>query len=324
MALQYFDYTSSGAPTLFGANGKGTTLLDFLLVTKGGWGATIVSGNSRIYTPVTGNTLLYAAHDSTISGAATKMTVRGCEAASGVGTANLTNPFPLSSQLTDANAVFFMDTTAQSAINRPWFALVGPNFLLLAIIIGGNAASVGTTAGSLAVYYFGRPALYDSSDTYGTCIGLSQGTNGNDLISVSAGVVSAGAANTGSLYWDRNHDGTVLSSRGGISAPNTFGALNPGPVFPHPDTLKMYLDKVALSDGASQTSTSGAKSQLVRGWMQNLRFPQHSGYSTANIAPGDTFTDTGYNAAANFLFLAHQLATPFVAIETTDTWAPPA
>lgn len=150
--LQYFDYTSSGAPSLWGANGKLATLFDWLLNTKGGWTIPFSSGNSRIYTPVSGNTSLYLADDSTISGSAFAATVRACESASGVGTANLTNAFPTSAQHADAAAVWDKDTSAQSAISRPWAALVSDTWMMIGILVSGNTASPGTTSSSLAVY----------------------------------------------------------------------------------------------------------------------------------------------------------------------------
>lgn len=323
MAFNFVSYLTPGAPNCFGANNQGTLLLDYILGTIGGWTTlfTNTTSGSRVYQPVSGNTVLYAASQSTISGSANVVTVRAAESATNFGSANLTNPFPTVAQAADsANCIWWLDSAVQSAINRPWWAIVSDSWVLFAVLVTGNTASVGTTSSQLAVQFYGRPSLVDSADSFGTVLTI---TTTGSIIALLSSATSAGVGSTANIFWDRNHDGTILSSRGAIPAPGSFGGVASAPTYPHPDTGKMYRQKVALTDAASTTAAIGSKALLVRGWMPNLWFPQHTSYNTANIAPGDTFTDTGYNPSALFLFIASQLATPFCAIETTNTWSAP-
>ena len=95
MSIIHLTEASSGAPRNSGTNGDLCVLLDWALVTNGGWSIVQTAANARVYKPIGGNGfLLYVNHDSAVSGAAQLATVRGCESATAASEAGLVSPFP--------------------------------------------------------------------------------------------------------------------------------------------------------------------------------------------------------------------------------------
>lgn len=123
MSFYYFTSSDSGAPALSGTNGTFVTLLDWILVTKGGWTQVYSGTNKAVYRAPSGNRFyLRVVHDSAVSGSAQRATVRGYESMSGIDTG--TDPFPTVAQQSDANSNWSASQAANSGRGEAQFPLV--------------------------------------------------------------------------------------------------------------------------------------------------------------------------------------------------------
>jgi hypothetical protein len=140
MSLIHLNQASAGAPRNSGTNGDLVTLLDWALVTNGGWTIDKTATNARVYLPVSGNGFrLYVNHDSAVSGAATLATVRGCETATAASEAGVTNPFPTIAEIAATSATWCVSSAA-STTSRNFDIYVTPSFMMYFSNINGLVA----------------------------------------------------------------------------------------------------------------------------------------------------------------------------------------
>lgn len=312
MSFYYFTSSDSGAPALSGTNGTFVTLLDWILVTKGGWTQVYSGTNKAVYRAPSGNRFyLRVVHDSAVSGSAQRATVRGYESMSGIDTG--TDPFPTVAQQSDANSNWSASQSANSTA-RAYFGLVTDTFVELFV----QAASTNGTK----YYFFGDVAAAIDTDAWATAICV-QGS-ASTSIDGSPGMQSASNV----YYWARSIDGSVKSSKGVLQIPGGFGLLGnisaaaaPCAAYPHAYDTKLHHAAVPLGCNANAASSIGTLAMPARGWIPNLRQPLHS---TGTVTTGDTLTDSSYDASAVFVLASASAgAGAFCLLEKTDTWSPP-
>jgi hypothetical protein len=329
MAFYYFTWQDSGAPTLTGQNGSltnsgNTGVLDWVLVTKGGWTKSQTATNGSVFTPVTGNAVLMVIHDSATSGSATGATVRGAESASGVATASLTNPFPTLALVTDANSNWTASSTAD-ATQRPYAGIVTDSALYLWTGRGYSTANYNTTVTAGNHHFFGQFAKAISSDSYNTCVSVANTALPNSN-SAFVNSTSGGPAANSRFFADRTADGIVFSPAVTLVVPTGTAVAvgNPSPTilpaYPNGLDNKLHLCKLPIADGYSTTGGGGAKAIQTRGWLPNIWAPMEGIGTLINYK---TFVDSAYNGAALFQYLADSVGSTRVALETTNTWSAP-
>ncbi|MCD9097030.1 hypothetical protein [Luteimonas fraxinea] len=116
--FEYFDYQSPGAPVLHGAAGRLIALLDWALVSKGGWEKAFTGTNLAAYRSATGNRMFYRVDDTQ----ATYSRVRGQRGMTGI-SAGLTGQFPSNAQAGNINLFGVrkaFDTGPASDFQRYW------------------------------------------------------------------------------------------------------------------------------------------------------------------------------------------------------------
>lgn len=314
--VQYFNSSSSGAPALTGQNGAMVTLLNWLLVTQGGWTSPFTSGTTgAYYKPKAGNQfLLKVVHNSATSGSAALATVRAVESATAFGTD--TNPVPLVAQIADTSSNWIASSTADATV-RTWDALVADTFVVLEVQISTAVSEF---------HFFGDCPKMFSTDVYNTAIVVRNST------SLTGSVIgsSIGGTSTARMYFMRSIDGTVLSCVAYCTLPNSGAAMGfntQSDVYPPNFDSKWHKLKIVLADVGSTTITQNvAKATAWRAWLPNVWHSMHSGYT--GVTNRDIHSDTAYNASAVFQafgagFTATTLSTAVWVIEQTDTWVQP-
>lgn len=307
MTFYAFTSSDSGAPTLNGVNGSMINVLDWIIVTKGG-GTKVHSGaNKAIYQFAGGGMYLRVVHDSAVSGEARKVTIRGCESATGID--SFTDPFPTAAQLSDANAVVYASITSNSTA-RPYWGVVTNDFIVMIVQTSSNNQCL--------TWCFGKAVPALSSDVWSTVICL-QPVNYS-----SYGLTSASATATQpSAFFARSVDGSIKSS---VAITNTAGGSGLGnstygAAYPHPFDAKLHHAPVSLICWGSTNSAIGISAMPIRAWLPNVREPLHK---ATLINSGDTFTDTSYNASfVGKLFQNETVAGPWGIVEFSDTWSAP-
>jgi len=325
MAFHYLTFLDSGAPTLTGQNGSltnsgNTGVLDWALVTKAGWTKSFTATNSSVFTPVTGNTVLYVAHDSAISGAAQKATVRAGESATAVGSANLTNPFPTVALNSDALSSWTVSNTADSTA-RPYYILITDSFIYIWLGYLYTTSNYNTTTTSSNAHIYGQFSKAFSSDSYNTVLSVNAASGVSAGSAFTNAVGSSPVGNT-RLWADRTLDGSVFSPCVTLITPGGGAVGNPNTV-PYPNALdsKLHLAKIAIGDGGVQSGTlSATKTIHCRGWLPNIWVPLER---VGTILNSKTFVDSSYNAAALFQAFVNTNNTEFEVLETTNTWSAP-
>lgn len=321
MALMWLRSTDVGAPTLNGVNGSLCNVLNWALV-QNGWAVEYTATNARVYRPGSGNRRrLHVRHDSAISGAANKATVRGCENATSA--TALVDPFPTVAQVAN-NACKWQTSQTADATARPWKILLAPTFFYLFVMQDG---SIGHT-----IYFFGDVPPAEAGDVWNTMIWQDADINvDGSYAPLWSAIQQTIVCNPPSrFYWCRNIDGTVKSipaAMVGHSA-SYVGVTSGLPVAREGYNSKIHHEKLAYCCPGAQASISPTKSIFRRGWAPNLWQGLHNGRGTTNLCnQGDTFTNTAYNAAATFsidlIYSIDSTGYPWIIIEETDTWVNP-
>ncbi|SDQ41841.1 hypothetical protein SAMN05216569_1050 [Pseudoxanthomonas sp. CF125] len=312
---------SSGATRNSGTNGDLCTLLDWALP-QAGWAIEYTAANARVYRAASGNRLrVNVRHDSAISGAAQRCFVRGCESASSA--TAITDPFPLASQVVDANSNWLVSTTA-STVDRPFIICLNETFFYY-------FSQVGSVANEWSMGFFGdAPAEY-SGDSWNTVCAVRANASNTAVSTNGIGQpTSCGftVGPTGQIFFARDVTGAIKSSQssiGGFSSTSVaMGQLTAGNAARAGYQNKIYRTHVGVNDYASITGTASTLALISRAWLPNLWQPLHLGRGA--VSDVDTFTDTAYNPAASFRMLSCNGATttgPCCIIEETDTWVAP-
>jgi hypothetical protein len=304
-----------GAPPSNGVNGSGNDLMNWLLVTVGGWSRIFhdaATNQSVFQMPGGSQRCLYVCHDSSVSGDVRRMTVRGCESASGFDYADLVNPFPNTSQVADASSVWLMSSTT-NAVARPYRAQVWESGVILMIDqdSNGNWASIGWYVDPFAIY---------PTDNFCTNLAIRNstqvgGTNNATLSGLQSSLTSTGNP---TVYFCRSIDGLVQSSAGRIICPS--GQM--GGIAGTPTLVQGYLGQprhkpVMVSCHGSSTTTSGANAIFERAAIPGVRMPIHNGMGS--LTADDFFTDSEYSPGCLLRPIGVPSA-PFILSEETNTW----
>ena len=314
MSIIHLTEASSGAPRNSGTNGDLCVLLDWALVTNGGWSIVQTAANARVYKPIGGNGfLLYVNHDSAVSGAAQLATVRGCETATAASEAGVVNPFPTIAEIAATSATWLVSSLA-STVTRNFDIYVTSTFVIYISNING------TTINDIQMWGDISPTL--AGDIYNTVCSSRNGTGTTTAVGytcTNSGVVQG----TLHLWMCRSYDGTVKSTTASIvnQGGANLGAVNA--------TSAAFLGATGLIDrqkcqvldtGATTTTFATAKGVVNRGWIPNLWNPVHASNGTVNNR--DTFTDTSYNGSA--VFVNHMtVSTGWAIVENSNTWNAP-
>lgn len=325
MSLHWVTSADVGAISLYGVNGRGNTWGQKHLKTDRGFANPYTSANADIFLPP-GSTSngIRIAHDSAVSGAATRATFRAFESATGINT--LVDPYPTIAQVGDTASTLLLSTTADTT-PRPWWMLIGDftgpydSFFILAVQI--SATAVEWT-------YYGRPWLDDPSDTHGWLIGVRNAAN--TLPSSHQVAVASSATPNQRFFWQRSQDGSVKSTTSFFVAPyggggsGTLGVLQNTSAYASGSGMKLRRTPIMVgcSGNTGNTVTAG-KNSPWRGILQNLWQPVHTSYT--GITNADTSFDTGYDALAEFIafgmtFTGTTISNGMIVVEKTGTWHP--
>lgn len=316
----YLTNESSGAPALSGINGTLCSVLDWALVQKG-WAIEYTATNNRIYRPGAGNrNRLFVCHDGTTGGAANFALIRGCENATAAASASLTNPFPTVTQVANTSCSVCLSNGANSTA-RPYRIILTDRFLVMA------TGTTGANNGGWDMFFFGDTYGADASDAYATAIGVGNATTTTTSSRLLGNSVFPGVYGTGSIYFCRSIDGTVLSTKGSIDclsqsmAPNAWGYVYSLPAMRMGYQNRVEREKVPLSCTGSAAGTVGGLAIRRRGWLPNLWNPSHSG--AGSVTSDDVWTDSAYVSGSSFCAVLASAGSGIAILETTDTWTSP-
>jgi hypothetical protein len=322
LAIVHVNESTPGLPNsgrLSGTNGDLVGILDVALPLNG-WAIEYSTGNARIYRPGTGNRFrLYVNDDSAVSGDARLATVRGCENASAASNAGLVDPFPTSSQITDANSNWIKSSAANTTA-RNFDIWVGEDFVWYSPNIAG-------TTNVWELLFFGDIAPALAGDSYNTLVTIRNGVSGTSATWANSGNLITNSLNgSPACYLCRSYDGTVKSTRSGVMTVATqsgFGVFSPsinasllGP------TTGVDFQKVPLMDTGSNTATVSATLCLpTRGWLPNILQPWNGGRGALNAR--DDLTSTPVMALGKIVAASNLTAGSIAVIQESDDWTPP-
>lgn len=303
---------SPGAPRNSGTNGDLNALIWWALQ-QVGWSREYHDGatNASIFRPAVGNRFrLYVRHDSSVSGDARKALVRGCENASSANT--LIDPFPLASQVADANSNWLISNTASTADREFHIIAWDSGVIYLSKTTG--------TANRWQMGFFGDVSEADAPDTWGTVIYCRESASiaatsvpGSPILTLS---------NSG-LFFSRDISGTVKSSRGVMFSNSGSFANNTGNL-PNMDTGylgEIRMDRAAISCGGTGTTSTGANALQRRGFFPQLWYALAN--NRGSISENDTWTNSAYAAGSQFKLLPYLNDTQLPVFELSNTWSPP-
>lgn len=330
MPLNGFDLVTSadsGAPSLTGQNGSMNNVLNYILVTRGGWTRThhdSTTNQSVFRMPAGSQRSIWVAHDSTISGGAQVATVRGCDSATSFDYASLIAPFPTVAQVTNGLSNWMASSSADSTV-RAWRATVWESGVVFAV-------QAGTTAGyGWTVQWFQDPHVNNPTDTTATIIGNRRSNNNTNF-----GVVETaydGNANTDGFnvnsnaknYFYSSIDGSVSSS---CARPINGSSFGIGQYTNAPGITSGYLGRivhtpVSVSCFGTATVNAGAVAgscQFSRCFIIGIRNPIHS--NASGVTSDDFFTDSAYSPGSVLRPLFVSTNGSGVLMEETNTWEP--
>lgn len=317
MSFHVLTWTQPGAPSLYPTDGRLVAVLDWALP-QGGWTIDDSSGNARIYRSPSGR-YLYVNNTTATSGGPSGALVRGCESGSSIGA--LVNPFPTVAQSSDTNCNWkFTNTNSVNTQTRPWKVVIIDDFFWF---LASPFSEAETT---WAMWGFGGvPTPY--VDDYACVIGArntSLGSGSFDSLGSLAGVASLawGSGANNIICWQRNVDGSILSSRGTYnhSSTSAVGTLTAAPAPRGGYQNRIFRESIAFNDLGSQTASAGSLGLVKRGYAPNLWGPLHNG--TGGLSSEDTFQDTAYDPAAVFRPHPSAHGSGIFILEETDTWRP--
>ena len=319
--VTYVKSTDVGAISLYGQYNRFETWADKHLVTDGGWTKQAGSTGQANYRPPGQVRGLHIDHTTAITGsAATRVHVRAFESASAFGT--VTDAYPTSSQVTDANSNIALSTSADTTARR-WWMLRGSftddtdSFVFLAVEVTINATEI---------FFWGKLYPEDATDVYPWLI-TARNSTGLTGISFTMGTTASGGSSK--VYLERSKNGAVKSTLALIPLSyntTSIGVVAGGPAFTSSGGQMDVMPVRVGCSGSSNSTTNTANSSLSRGWLPSIWQPEHSSYS--NVTNADTADDTAYDAASfrqifGSTFAATSITGGAIVIETTNTWRPP-
>ncbi len=307
--------------TIDGTAGSLITVLDAALVTGEGWTKTYSGTNKAVYTQASGNGFcLRVRDDASGTGGGREALVRGGESATDVDT--LVDPFPNTTQVTDANCNWRKSNTADSTA-RTYYMVADGSFFLLLILFDGSTAR--------DLYAFGDTERYYSGDGYNTMIvsrTLNNSNNNGTCTSFSQVTGMAGGTAVPIMWFARSADGLVKSDHGfWLSNCASIGqASTTDPDYPNTATNKLHLGLLETISVYSNTVAAIQSGAMFRGTIPHCLEPI-LGSGTGTLAEGDTFKDSAYaNTDSSLMLLALHSGTfstaPKLVFQIAGTWDP--
>lgn len=157
----YFTSADSGAPVLTGSAGAMIGLLDWVLVSKGGWDKAFTGTNLAAYRSQSGNRFYLRVDDTKT----TYARMRGYRAMTSISPG--TNPFPNTTQAPSATWGWVKSMSADSTPIRYWG--VRTNRYLIMVIEHGNVTNYNGTC-HRSIVTFGDFPSYGETDPYNTLL----------------------------------------------------------------------------------------------------------------------------------------------------------
>lgn len=305
--------------TMTGQVGSLITALDTILITGEGWTSPYSGTNEKQYTQPAGNGFtLYVNDNGTGAAGAREAIVRACESSTGLTT--LTDAFPSTVLVSDANCVWRKSDTAD-ATTRSYWAVADDRFFVMVVQHGTN---------SFDCYMFGDVEPYWTGDNYATVV-INRGTGNSSTAGLAMEGTAAqfGTSANSNLWFARTPSGTTKIDRGAIvGILTTFGNLNAATAadYPHPETSKLHMRPTVIRSNGS-TGSAPADSLLVRGAVPYL-FEMMHGTGITSLVPLDTWTDSAYDASSSFIVFAEGSSTVLTGLtdryilQTAGTWDP--
>lgn len=331
-------------------------VLDWILVTKGGWSILQTDTNIRVYKmPGGSQRCLYINSTSTsVIAHTTGAEVRGCDNATSASYAGLVNPFPDDEQVPDAyqqtpngaadSSIFgwLYAFNLSTTVNRFYAAWITDKWVRLWInqYPDGATSWNGTTSDrSENSFFFGDLVPAHAGDTWCTLLIGSAGYIGSSSYQTFNNFLLPYSSIfwNNNCYWARNRTGTLKSVQGQVSV--SFGGDN------CPALGVNYLGKLSYMPISVSCSSirdvyersnyrqnmSGPESTLIRGWFENTWVATLSGVWAEGVYPPFLVVDsstTGTNRKLRFLAQDVRVNTnnrcsSWLIMEESDTWVLP-
>lgn len=262
--FEYFASTDVGAPVLTGQVGKLILVLDWVLVTKGGWAKAYTGTNLAAYRSATGNRFYLRVDDTQ-----TLMSrLRGYRAMTAISTG--TNLFPATALCPSATFGIGRSSSADATARRYWGVRTN-RYVIMAIELGS------TTAGDAyrQVFAFGDVPSLCETDTFNTVLmGLDSPAGGqffpyswvspvtplNTIASVAAAGCHMAATPTGSV----NAVGTTMATSW-LPEGQTYAVANTL----HGASGRMQLSPITINSNAIVSGGSGIG--IPRAYLPNVQ-----------------------------------------------------
>lgn len=313
--FEFFKSTDAGAPVLTGQAGKMIAVLDWVLVTKGGWAKAFTGTNLAAYRSNTGNRFYLRVDDTQ-----TIFTrLRGYRAMTAISTG--TNQFPATSLAAAATWGACKSTTAD-ATPRAYWGIRTDRYVFLVT----ESANPVETMANRAAFAFGDVPSYCETDPFNTAImGMDSPDSGYFPGSYFATSIPASVMGTSSgVHMAATPDGTIAACATQVAAPFAIQGTTYAPATPAVGASgRLQMADAAIYSAQSAANASGAT--ILRARLPNVKaclgtFPR------TGLAEGEEITAGGkthklyasqfYNAP---LDNGVSYAGGFFALEITDT-----
>jgi hypothetical protein len=333
MTVTYYTSADGSAPTLNDTAGALGAVLDAILVagygskSGAGWTRTL-SGSSThqwIWTQGSGNSCILQLDDSAATGTATYARAIGGKSSTGTfGIANITDPFPTTSQL--SGGVYWPRFPYSPATSPSRWACIATSKTFY-FWNEGDGTNNGST-GYQQVFWFGDIDSFVGSDAYGTSI------MGNTSAAQRTVVYTAMGSNTVGLYlagdYAQTPNATTPSPAGIISdyykngaQANMGGTSAANAIFyPNPEDGAAYLSYIYV-----QESVTGGNS--IRGFLPGIWNPDFFVGTTLATPIWASFTSLpgmsadALNGKTFHYFILSNAGTieGGIVFETSNTWS---
>lgn len=249
--FQYFTSSDSGAPALYGAAGRMIAVLDWVLVTKGGWQKPFSNTNLAAYRSDSGNRFYLKVDDTQAQSAR----MRGYRAMTSI-TAG-TNPFPSTTQIAINDYVAWKSDTADTN-PRKYFGVRTNRYVVLIMETSIRAAGSATQP---SIFVFGDVPSYVSGDSFNTIISSGDINAGSYSVTsyiqpsqaygsgtITGGMQTAVAATPTGSVASPLVGGLVYSGFAGTSFSGDGDGFNPGFI---PRMPKLLFAQTATTPGTA-------------------------------------------------------------------------
>lgn len=313
--FEYFSSDDVGAPVLNGAAGRMIAVLDWVLVTKGGWAKAFSGTNQAAYRSDTGNRFYFKVDDTQ----ALMSRLRGYRAMTSISAG--TNAFPLVATVALANFGSAKAVAAGSTPRKYWG--IRTNRYVCMLVQPADGYSEGLSNSQLVC--FGDVPSLCEADSFNT---VMYGADSPGGVAFPVGL---------SLTPEQSMSGVVngfhmaATPNGGVNAPSTgvvsrFVPMGTNYATSDADSERagrLQLDPFMLH--SNEAASLGAGYSILRAWLPNLKHGM--GFlPRTGLAVGEQVTQGGktylllqnqpYNPSGDGITWA---ASGFIALEISDT-----